>query len=121
MRAYLIDPANARISEVDFNGDYRHIYELIDAERFDVARIDDSEGDGIYVDDEFLFKNHTLFYRVDGYAGGYLAGKGLVLGSDEQGESVEPRITLDDLKRRVIFVEKIGTTMIEQGVSSWSH
>lgn len=102
MDAYLIDPFKREVTTVQYNGDYHHIYALIDCECFDIARIN-AKGDGIFVDDEGLFKEEQAFFIVKGY-GNPLAGKGLVLGSDDEGNSVSPHITLDELRSRVMFV-----------------
>lgn len=110
MKAYLIDPATHTIKEVEHNGDYKQIYTLIDADCFDVARIND-KGDGIFVDDEGLLndKGHTVgFFRVGNDQGAHiLAGKGLVLGCNAAGDSISPRITLEALRSMVDFVQPI--------------
>lgn len=101
MKAYLIDPEARTITEVEHDGDYRQIYEFIDADCFDLARLNE-HGDGIYVDDEGLFTKRC-FFHVEGYSHP-LAGKGLVLGCDEEGNSTAPTITLEWLKERVEFL-----------------
>lgn len=100
MNAYLIDPFARTITEVEHNGDYREIYKFINASTFDVARLDD--GDGMYIDDEGLFKDEQAFFLHKGY-GQPLAGKALVLGCDDEGNSTSPRCTLKDLQQQVQF------------------
>jgi len=78
MKAYLIDPAVQEIKEVWFDGDYRSITSLIDADLFTIGRFDEN-GDGVFVDDEGLFKDNQSFFQIEGYPQP-LAGKGLVLG-----------------------------------------
>lgn len=99
MNAYLIDPFEKTLTEVEYNGDFREICRLIDAQVFDLARL--PNGDAIYVDDEGLFKRNE-FFKHKGY-GNPLAGKGLVLGCDEQGDSTSPSCTLDELLDQVEF------------------
>lgn len=101
MKAILIDPFTQTITEVEHNGDYKQIYELIDAELFDSVRI--SENDFIFVDDEGLFQEDQAFFRVRGYPDP-LAGKGLVLGASAIGESVDPVISLEELRRSVSWL-----------------
>jgi hypothetical protein len=101
-KAILIDPFKRTVSEVDWNGDYHHIYQLTDCDTFDVARIN-AKGDGIFVDDEGLFKEEQAFFVYNGY-GNPLAGKGLILGSDREGESVKPHVTLKEVQEKVAFV-----------------
>lgn len=95
MRAILIDPDTETISEVDYNGDYRQIHKLIEASCFDLARIDACNS--IYVDDEGMLVGKKIF----AYEGYPLAGKGLVLGVDDEGNSISPSLTLDQVKQAV--------------------
>ena len=53
MRAFLIDPFQQEVTEVNYSGDFKQIYEFIDAHTFDVARLN-AKGDGIYVDDQCI-------------------------------------------------------------------
>ena len=101
MKAYLIDPFEKSINEVEYSGDYQDIYKLINADLFDVAYIDD--GIGVFVDDEGLFKDNQAFFQV-GYA--MLAGYGLVLGTDDEGESIAPDISLKDLAKKITFMSR---------------
>lgn len=105
MRAFLIDPEAKTVNEVLFDGDYHQIYTLIGAECFDVCRLPDN--DGIFVDDEGLVngKPQSFFMHIDAMQP--LAGKGLVLGCDEQGNTVEPKTTLDHLRRSVVWLEPV--------------
>lgn len=101
MKAYLIDPFEKSISEVEYSGDFNDIYKLINADLFDVAYIDDKLG--VFVDDEGLFKDNQEFFQV-GYA--MLAGYGLVLGTDDEGNSISPNISLKDLAKKVRFLTR---------------
>jgi hypothetical protein len=56
------------------------------------------------VDDEGLLKPQEGFFIYEGYRQP-LAGNGLVLGTDEEGESVDPKMTLEELKSRVTFMD----------------
>ena len=103
MKAYLIDPVAETVTEVDHNGDYRQIYELIQAQPFTCVGLWD-EGDAVYIDDEGLLNNPRYFFLLDGYPQP-LAGRGLVLGADEEGESRSPKITLESLRKRVSFAQ----------------
>jgi len=103
MHAYLIDPFTQTITQVEHNGHYQQIYDLIDCENFDLARINE-HGDGIYIDDEGLFREAPqAFFHHKNYPQP-LAGKGLVLGCDDEGESVAPFTTLEELQRDVAWV-----------------
>ena len=103
MKAYLINPIDEIVTEVEYNGDYKQIQMHIGADLFTVVYIGNS--DDMYVDDEGLLKetNHMFKYKgVDAP----LCGKGLVLGVDEEGDSTAPTITLQELQKNVTFMGK---------------
>lgn len=103
MKAYLIDPIAQSVTEVEYSGNYKDIYPLIDAELFTTVEINGT-GDTIFVDDEGLLNGnpHGWFAYAD-----YpqpLRGRGLCLGSDDEGESVAPSITIDELREKIVFL-----------------
>ena len=100
---YLIDPFACTITEVEYNGDHATICKHIDAELFDCARVN-VEGDGLFVDDEGMFREGTMFFYHEDYPHP-LAGKALMLGANmDTGETQAPYTTFDELKRKVKFV-----------------
>lgn len=108
MKAYLIDPLESKTSEIVINA-WEDISPAIGCQYFDVVGLNDYDDDTIYVDEEGLLNG--AFRRIGGFAvdGAYnpnpLAGRGVVLGIDEEtGESSDPKITLDELKNRVWWV-----------------
>jgi hypothetical protein len=103
--AILINATERTVTEVQWNGDYKQIYELIGVDCFDVARIN-NKGDGIFVDDEGLYKDEQVFFQYEDYPSP-LAGNGLVLGCDYQGESVKPHVTLEEVRAKTRFVEPV--------------
>jgi hypothetical protein len=106
MRAFLIDPFRQEVTEVNYSGDYKQICEFIDAELFDVARLN-ANGDGIYVDDEGLYAEDQRFFQHKFYPNP-LAGKGLVLGCDmDTGESASASMTLEQLVDDIEWVTPI--------------
>lgn len=100
MKAILINPYDQTITQVDYSGDFRDIYKLIEAECFDVANI--THGDGIFVDDEGLMNGPTHFFEHADYHSP-LAGKGLILGCNSEGESVDCKTTVEEVKSKVKF------------------
>jgi|TARA_R100000084_G_scaffold105271_1_gene62560 hypothetical protein len=102
MKAILIDVKNEEVREVEFDGTLNNIYELVDCATFDVVRID--ETNGIYVDDEGLFVEDQLFftYHGDNYSQ-TLAGNGLILGVDSEGNSISPTLTVEEVQEAVDF------------------
>lgn len=101
MKAFLIDPKTKTIQEVEYDGDYRHIYELGEFGCFEVVYFN-TAGDSVFVDEEGMFKEDRHFFIIEGYPQP-LAGKGVVLGCDEDGETVAPTVTLDWLLDHVHF------------------
>ena len=107
MKAYLIDPFARAITEVEYNGDYNEIYDLIDCDVFACVDID-CKGNTVFIDDEGLItgKEQEFFNITHDEQGASqpLAGKGLVLGTDKEGESVAPSLTIEELRKRVKFI-----------------
>jgi|SRR5215471_5432403 len=113
MRAILIDPIRETVTETEFNGDFRHIYELLsdkenglDVGDFNVVRItgDHQHGDDIYVDGEGLLKQPRYFFRWHGYYNP-LAGRGLIIAHNEEGESIATKLSLNLVREHVRFVQ----------------
>ena len=105
MRAILIDPEDKTVTEVDYDGDYKSIYKLIGCSTFDVVRTSTSN-DGIYIDDEGLYAKDQAFwsYRYnDTHEPIKLINKGLVLGCDDEGDSVAPDSTVEDIKKNITW------------------
>ena len=106
MKAILINPEKKEVTEVEYSGDYQDIYKLIDCKTFDVVRTSVSN-DGIYVDDEGLFVDDQLFFEYGGDAQSVrLAGNGLILGVDDEGNSISPQTTVEEVEGRVGFLPR---------------
>ena len=107
MRAILIDPFAKEITEVDYDGDYKKIYDLIDCKTFDVVNVP-SGNDGIYIDDEGLYapKQAWFTYRFNAHPmhkNIQLVNKALVVGCDEEGDSTETTDTVNAIKGRITW------------------
>ena len=105
MRAYLINPFAREVLRVNYDGDFNQIYEFLGGVRCFTCVTINQEGDSVYVDDEGLFNGDNEFFSVAGYPEP-LAGFGLVLGCDREGESVAPSLTLETLRDRVKFWDR---------------
>lgn len=113
MHAYLIDPFTQTITQVEYSGDYQEIYKLTDCDTFTCVGINEF-GDTVFVDDEGLINGKQQeFFMIANYPDP-LAGKGLVLGTDDEGDSVSPSITLEQLKAQVDWVPSIFQMKIER-------
>jgi len=95
MKAILINPFEETITEVEYTGDYKQIYDLIDCRTFDCVRL--CESDDLYVDDEGLLKDNRYF----SWSGRNFAGKGLILAHNDEGESVGTTYDLHEVVDRV--------------------
>lgn len=106
MRAYLIDTPNKQIVEVDWDGDYKSIKQLIKVDIYTPVYITEHPNpDCVFVDDEGLINgNPHGWFTFDTY-NQPLRGYGLVLGTDHEGASVEPQSTLAQLQARVTFYD----------------
>jgi hypothetical protein len=101
MKAILIDPFAKEITEIEYDGNWQQIGKIIDCELFTTAGL--SDGDTVFVDDEGLFKGETAFFKHAHYPQP-LAGKGLILGTDSEGDSISPQLTLLEHKAQIAFV-----------------
>jgi hypothetical protein len=104
-KAVLIDVVAQTITEVQV-GHYSDIYKHIgnQCETFAVP-VQFENGDSIFVDDEGLLKEvHGGFFMKDwNYP---LCGNAVILGQDDEGESVDYKSDIEDIKKGVIFVSK---------------
>ena len=113
MKAILIDPKAKQVMQIDYSGDYRHIYEHLSfinsfgnshkVRNFDVVRIP-TGGDGIYVDDEGLYApaedKHwfSITYKEQEML---LVNRSLVIGCDDEGNSTDCASTVEDIRQRI--------------------
>jgi|TARA_R100001224_G_scaffold113524_1_gene99212 hypothetical protein len=105
MKAILIDVHTQSVTEVEHDNTLDNIYDLLNCRTFDVVRID--EVDSIYVDDEGLFVDDQLFFEYGGDAQSVrLAGNGLILGVDDEGNSISPQTTVEEVEGRVGFLPR---------------
>jgi hypothetical protein len=102
MNAYLIDPVEKTVTQVDHSGDYKEIQKAIGCGLFTCAYPPGVGADVIYVDDEGLFVEGQSFFKFEGYPHP-LAGKGLVLGTTGEGDSKSPDTALETIKAKVRF------------------
>jgi hypothetical protein len=105
MRGILIDPFTRTVTEVETEGNLAAIYELLGVAYVTVVPI--SGDQAIFIDDEGLLveKEHQEYWQWAGSNQPY-AGKGLVLGGDEEGDNVDATSTLEEIAGLVTFLEK---------------
>ena len=106
MKAYLIDTEKKEVTEVEYSGDYKDIYKIIDCSTFEIVGIT-PKGDGIYVDEEGLYADRKHLWSFKGILFNNhlfnLINKGLVLGSNIVGDTIEPDLSLEEVRERVVW------------------
>ena len=113
MKAILIDPKAKQVMQIDYNGDYKTIYEHLSfinsfgnshkVRTFDIVRTP-TGGDGIYVDDEGLYApaDDKHWYNIKyNNQDMMLVNRSLVIGCDENGDSKDCVSTVEDIKQRI--------------------
>lgn len=101
-RAILADPFKGTVTEVEINM-WQDISELIGCRTFTIAG-EDEKGNAIYADDEGLYQSPLYFSLVPSFYPEPLAGKLLFLGTDEEGESADVTLTVEEVKKIVLFL-----------------
>ena len=104
---FLLDPHELSISPVSLPATWKSIAPAIDADLFDVVRVDASHV--LYVDDEGLFKADRAYTVWHGYPN-VLAGKLLLLGTTQDGETISATWTLEQVRAAVGFITAIIRT-----------
>ena len=118
MKAILIDVYNKDIKEVEYDGTLDFIYFNLACRTFDVVRIDDVNS--IFVDDEGLLRQNQLYFEYSGSNGIFqLAGNGLILGVDDEGNSISPTLTVEDVEGKVNFLPEGFKVEPYMEVTSW--
>ena len=102
MKAILIDVKTQEIKEVEHDDTLESLCDFIDCRTFDVVQIDDVNA--IFVDDEGLLTDNLYFEYSGNEQIARLAGNGLVLGVDDEGNSTSPTLTIEDVKGKVRFL-----------------
>jgi hypothetical protein len=110
MRGYLVDPFNKTVTDVETDG-YPHFKTLIGVDLICTVTVrvyDKGEfippRDTIFLDDEGLYVKDQAYFLVAGYAQP-LAGKGILLGTDAEGETVGAYMEFDEFKKMVSFID----------------
>lgn len=106
MRGILINPWTREVTEVEVAEDYRDIYRHLSnplGAKVDCFCIGMNwpNGDVLYVDDEGLFKSGNRVFDIGRIDEQPLSGNGLILGSDNAGNSVSAKSLLTEIQTEV--------------------
>ena len=117
MKALFIDPTDETIRFISYDGDYKSIYRILGCRTFEAVYPFDN-GDTLWIDEEGLLKDSNFAFNIRADNPKFnqtIMGKALVLGTDAEGESIECKTTLEDLKSRIRFQGKVAIESDGQG------
>lgn len=117
MRGILIDPAKRVVEPVEIGDGLQPIYKAIGANVFTVIYLD---GDALFLDDEGLFRDSQDYFALGNYPHP-LAGRGLILGCTEDGESVDARLTVEKVLAGVRWLEPRFAIAMHDLVTAGMH
>ena len=100
MKGILINPFDETIKEVNISGNIEDIYLLTECRTFDIVALSDK--DDLYVDDEGLLKDNRYF-TIYGKA---IAGRGLIMAHDIEGNSISTILSLQEIEDVVEWLPK---------------
>lgn len=118
MRAILIDPFARTVTEIELAPGIKPIYDAIKADCFCTVNLDD--GDAIYLDDDGLFREGQEFFSVGNYPHP-LAGRGVVLGSNDEGESRAPVLGAAFLAKYVHWLTPLEAVQMNREAAAALH
>ena len=106
MKAILIDARakEVRAVDVDKSKGIKPIYDHVKCETFTCVILEGEET--LYVDDEGLINGTDVGFVLSCYQEP-LMGNGLILGTDEMGESVDTKLTVEEVRSWVIFKTRV--------------
>ena len=126
-RAIKIDAYERTVTEVQINEeDHEEISRAIGCDLFCVGTYLPN-GDALMVDDEgWLKQDVTKGFSLRGFGEGIFAGNGLIVGSDEEGGTVDTKTQLIDLNLNIGFMSEdaeitddIRESMTQVTITDW--
>ena len=115
MKGILIDAYNTNIREVEVPKGIQAIYDLIHVETFECVRID--ENNICYVDEKGLINGTRVGFMLSFYPQP-LMGSGLILGCNEEGESVDTTLTVERVQKKMVSWVGIMDPRVGKMISS---
>ena len=102
LRAILIDPFLRVISEVNVDNDLQSFYDILNIRTLAMVNIDNTNS--LYIDDNGLLNDNNSLFEIASYAQP-LAGRALVVAHNEEGETVETTLDIDQIRSMVGWVD----------------
>ena len=117
MKAILINPMQESIRHISYDGDPKSIYRILQCTTYEaVYRFEN--GDTLWIDEEGLLNESNFAFDILGsnelWHRTYL-GSAMILGVDDEGESIECKSKLDDIKIIIKFRGKVAIENDGQG------
>ena len=107
MKLIKIDPKNRTVEAVETSGTLAEMYRILDCRMIDVCARQDN-GDALTVDDEALYlEPQPAAFFFNEY--GPIHGVALLTGCDEEGETDEPLMTVEQATRQIEWVGEVHT------------
>lgn len=123
MRAILINPFEREITTVIRSEDYRDIYTYLSRPDFNVntfAVVHWDDYNDIFIDDEGLYVENQAFFSIAGtHSELVLAGMGLILGHDDEGETIDTYLSIDAIQSAVSWKEPQDRPELKFEISSF--
>lgn len=123
VKGILIDPFACTVIEVEHDADdYKNIHRLISHETktvdiFTCAYSDLLQpGEAVFVDDEGLLTPCDRFFMLNGHPTQPLAGKGLLLGSNGNGDTISASTSLECIKEQVMFLGRDAGRLVRVAI-----
>lgn len=100
IKGYLLDPKDKTVCVVEFEQrDIGAIQRFIGCSMFTAVGVD-SDGNTLYLDDEGLYASELNFFVHEGHPEP-LVGRALLLGTDSEGDSITPTISVEQFLQQV--------------------
>lgn len=119
MKLIKIDPQNRTVEPIETPGTLEDIYQIPNCRMIDVCARQDN-GDALTIDDEALFlEPQPAAFSYNGF--GRIHGVALLTGSNEEGETVEPATSLEEVKQKIRWKGEVHTApmLILTGFRAW--
>ena len=104
----LIDPFLKKVNTVKVENDLKDFYRHIGCSMVEIVNltqyIDNTYVQDIWVDEEGLLKNDQRFFKVSDLPFGHdgvIAGRGLILGSNREGNTISCDLSIEDVLPRI--------------------
>jgi len=114
MKAFLINPFDRTVKQVEHTGGLKNMCFLIHCNLVTTVELND-QLDTLWIDDEGLLGDleTQAFFTYAGYKQP-LAGYGLILGCDDEGASVEPKISIENVINSVKFLSLLEVRFLAE-------